>query len=91
LVTTNTYYIAALAQGTTVILPCLKLTTADWMLMDMASSSVASRVRTKCDYIPAMDLGTMFPDWMCEDAPEGETPTQGDYTPISVGALFGAR
>ena len=49
LITTNTYYIAALAQGATVILPCLKITTADWMLMDMASSSVASRVRTNCN------------------------------------------
>jgi hypothetical protein len=91
LVTTNTYYIAALAQGATVILPCLKTQTADWMLMDMASSSVASRVRTQCNLMIGTPAGTMFPDWACEDAPEGETPTQGDYTPISVGALFGAR
>jgi hypothetical protein len=67
------------------------------MLMDMANSSVASRVRTLCNYIPAMNLGTMFPTWACEDPPEGEVRTQGppgpagDYTPISVGALFGAR
>jgi hypothetical protein len=90
-ITANTYFIQALAQGTTVILPCLKTTTNDWMLMDLASSSTASRVRTNCNLTIGTDAGTLFPDWMCEDAPLGETPTQGDYTPISVGALFGAR
>lgn len=94
LVTSNTYFIAALfnAAGTQEILPCLKTTTNDWMLMDMANSSVASRVRTNCveDTGPTLP-GTVFPDWKCEDPPEGQVPTQGDYTPISVGALFGAR
>ena len=93
LVTTNTYYIAALVNpgNGQVILPCLKTTTADWMLMDMASSSVASRVRTLCNLTIGTPAGTLFPDWLCEDPPQGELRTQGDYTPISVGALFGAR
>ncbi|MFT3699108.1 MAG: hypothetical protein QM831_38535 [Kofleriaceae bacterium] len=94
LVTQNLYYIAALADssGTQEILPCLKTQTADWMLMDMSSASTAARVRTKCDLmVGPTPNGTIFPNWACEDAPAGQMPTQGAYTPTSVGALFGAR
>ncbi|HEY0253836.1 MAG TPA: hypothetical protein VGC41_20035, partial [Kofleriaceae bacterium] len=94
LITSSTYFIAALVDGNSnqTILPCLKTQTSDWMLMDLSSSSVASRVRTKCDLsVGPHPANTIFPDWACEDAPAGQTPTQGEYTPISVGALFGAR
>ena len=92
LITANSYYISALFSGSQEILPCLKATTSNWMLMDMASSSVASRVRTKCNLtVGPTTFGTIFPDWACEAAPEGQASTMGDYDPISVGALFGAR
>ncbi len=45
-VTKNTYYIESLTdQLNGVILPCLKTSTSDWLLVDMASSSIAQRVR----------------------------------------------
>ena len=100
LVTTNTYFIAALVNPNNgqEILPCLKTITGDWMLMDMANSSIASRVRTACNLmVGPTPSGTLFPEWKCEDPPAGEIRTQGgtgsagDYIPISVGALFGAR
>ena len=94
LVTTNTYFITALVDQLSgqMILPCLKATTGDWQLMDMASSTVSERVRTQC----ALTIGTrppstVFPNWECEAAPDGQKPTMGEFTPISVGALFGAR
>ena len=72
------------------ILPCLKVQTADWMLVDMASASIASRVRSHC-MITNMRQGAYFSSWACDDPPEAERTTQGDYIPTSVGALFGAR
>ena len=94
LITTSTYFITSLIDGGTgtVILPCLKTTTGDWLLMDMASSTEAQRVRTQCNLmVGPHPNGTIFPNWTCEDAPDGQNPTLGQYVPISVGALFGAR
>ncbi|HEY6035610.1 MAG TPA: hypothetical protein VIV58_15155 [Kofleriaceae bacterium] len=90
LVTTNSYYIAALGTGSGIILPCLSSTTGNWMLMDMASASVAERVRTTCPlFVGPSD--SIFTDWACDDPPEGQKSLEGDYIPSSVGALFGAR
>lgn len=91
LITTNTYFITALGNSGNVILPCLRTITGDWMLMDMASSSVTQRVRTKCDLSVGTQTGNEFPTWICEDAPVGQTPALGEYQPTSVGALFGSR
>jgi hypothetical protein len=94
LITTNTFFISALVDKNsgTVILPCLSVTTGDWMLMDMASSSVANRVRTQCNLsVGPAPPGTFFPLWDCEAPPAGQAPMLDMYQPISVGALFGAR
>jgi hypothetical protein len=92
LVMSNTYYITSLVDGFGIVLPCLKATTSDWLLMDMASSSVAQRVRTECNLVTGPhDSNTIFRNWECEAAPDGQKPTLGEFTPISVGALFGAR
>lgn len=91
LVTKSRYYIEELTDGfNTRILPCLDATTADWILIDMASSSVAQRVRTSCAV--TVEPGAFFADWECDQPPEGERnafPAQ--YTPTSIGALFGSR
>jgi hypothetical protein len=86
LVTKSRYFIEE-AGG---VLPCLDVNTADWLLIDMASSSVAQRVRTSCTEIVGPGL---FANWECEQPPDGErlAPTIPDYVPSSVGALFGAR
>jgi len=92
IVTKSQYYIEELtgSGGTPVYLPCLDAQTSDWLLLDVATSSVAQRVRTDCKLVvgPSDDI---FPDWKCDDAPAGEGPQFGPYTPISVGGLFGAR
>jgi hypothetical protein len=92
LVTKSQYYIEELTNGaaTYIYLPCLDAQTTDWLLLDVATSSVAQRVRTTCNLVvgPSDDI---FPDWKCDDAPAGEGPQFGPYTPISVGGLFGAR
>ncbi|HEY3801412.1 MAG TPA: hypothetical protein VGL61_02360 [Kofleriaceae bacterium] len=89
------YFIQSLVDGNEVVLPCLDLTTGDWQLFDFATTTVAQRVRTECDLtIGPTTSGaneTPFKNWACDDAPDGQNPTQGSYTPISVGALFGAR
>jgi hypothetical protein len=91
LVTRSSFYIESATDPTFgVILPCLKTSTADWLLVDMASSSVAQRVRTHC-MITNIRPGALFPTWDCDDPPEAERSTQGDYQPVSVGALFGVR
>jgi hypothetical protein len=90
LITKNTYYIAALGTQSAIILPCIEATTGNWVLMDMASASVAQRVRTRCDKVVGPS-DSIFTDWDCDDPPEGQAPTQGAYMPTSVGALFGAR
>jgi hypothetical protein len=91
LVATSNYYIHELEDPGSgiIILPCLDATTADWMLLDLASASVAQRVRTSC----ALTVGQadIFQDWACDDPPLGESSAFGDYVPRSVGALFGAR
>lgn len=91
----NFYYVESLYDSLNAlyILPCIKSTSADWLLIDTTSSSIAQRVRTSC-MITAIRTGTnvYFPNWACDDAPEGERNLQGmDYIPTSVGALFGAR
>lgn len=89
LVTTSNYYIEELVDSGFTVLPCLNATTADWLLLDLASGSTASRVRTSC----TLEVGQadLFPDWKCDVPPPGETPAFGEYVPLSVGALFGAR
>ncbi|MEJ7599092.1 MAG: hypothetical protein WKG01_14380 [Kofleriaceae bacterium] len=92
IVTKSQYYVEELtgSGGTPIYLPCLDAETSDWLLLDVATSSVAQRVRTTCSLVvgPSDDI---FPDWECDDAPAGEGPQFGGYTPISVGGLFGAR
>ncbi|HEY1548498.1 MAG TPA: hypothetical protein VGG28_11785 [Kofleriaceae bacterium] len=86
------YFIQSLVQGSQVVLPCLDLTTGDWELFDFASTTVAQRVRTVCNLtIGPTTSQTLFKGWKCDDAPDGQNPTQGTYMPISVGALFGSR
>lgn len=91
LVARSSYFIQQLGdQNGFIVIPCLKATTADWLLMDMASVSVASRVRTSC----ALVMGASddeFKNWACDATTEQETSTQGSYEATSVGALFGAR
>ena len=59
------------------------------MLLDMASSSIAQRVRTQCQL--TVGPATTFPMWACDTPPDGERSKVGDYAPSSIGALFGAR
>jgi hypothetical protein len=89
IVTSSNYYIEELTGGGLTILPCLNATTADWLLLDLASSSIASRVRTSC----SLEVGDadLFPNWECDVPPPGEQSAFGEYVPLSVGALFGAR
>ena len=89
LVTTSNYFVQQLTDGiSTVILPCLNADTADWLLIDMASESIASRVRTKCDLVVG-PADPPFINWACDDPPSNEQSKFGSYTPASVGALFG--
>ncbi len=88
-VTKSRYYTAELDSSTTIILPCLDATTGDWLLIDVASASVAERVRTECDL--TQGRADIFQQWACEDPPAGEQNTGMPYLPIAVGALFGAR
>jgi hypothetical protein len=94
IVARNSYYVESLydALNGIYILPCIKTTSADWLLVDLASSSISSRVRTHC-MITNIRTGAnvYFPNWQCDDPPPAEQSTQGDYVPTSVGALFGAR
>ena len=91
LVARSSYFIQQLGdQNGFIVIPCLKATTADWLLMDMASVSVAGRVRTSC----ALTVGPSddeFVHWACDTPTQQETSTQGTYEATSVGALFGAR
>jgi hypothetical protein len=89
IVTTSNYYIEELTGGGLTVLPCLNATTADWLLLDLANSSIASRVRTSC----SLEVGQadLFPNWKCDVPPPGEQSAFGEYVPLSVGALFGAR
>jgi hypothetical protein len=90
-VTRNSYYIESATDTTFgVILPCLKTSTADWLLVDLASSSIVQRVRAHC-MITNVRPGALFPNWACDEPPEAERSTQGDYIQTSVGALFGVR
>jgi hypothetical protein len=88
-VTSNSYYIESLSDGFQYILPCLKATTGDWLLVDLASSSIAQRVRSSCQLV--FRPGAYFSDWACDEPSAAERSTQGDYMPLAVGALFGAR
>lgn len=90
-VTRSNFYIESLINAASqLVLPCMKTESADWVLVDMASSSAAQRVRTHCE-ITHMRPGAYFSSWECDVPPEAERSTQGDYVPQSVGALFGAR
>jgi hypothetical protein len=90
LVTKSRYYVERLDDGVQVILPCLDATVGDWLLIDMASSSVAQRVRTQCDL--KFEQGAFFATWACDDPPAGETSKfAAPYQATSVGALFGSR
>jgi hypothetical protein len=76
--------------GRVVLLPCIDASTSDWLLLDMASTSIVQRVRTSCVAVDGPS-DTIFNDWDCDEAPLGERPAFGPYTPLSVGAMFGAR
>ncbi len=90
LITKSRYYIEELtAPFGQRILPCLDATTSDWMLIDMASSSVSQRVRTSCEVI--VGSGAFFDKWECDEPPAGERNAFTQYQPTSIGALFGSR
>lgn len=89
LVTTSNYYIEELQDQGFTVLPCLNASTADWLLLDLASGSTASRVRTSCELV--VGQSDLFPNWKCDVPPIGEQSAFGEYVPLSVGALFGAR
>jgi len=93
IVTTSNYYIQSLTGAFGIILPCLNATTADWLLLDLATTSIAQRVRTSCalEIGPAENPPNGFPNWKCDVPPLGERSAFGEYVPLSVGALFGAR
>ncbi|MGE0546417.1 MAG: hypothetical protein AB7O24_32165 [Kofleriaceae bacterium] len=91
LVTQSRYYIEQYESGASVVLPCLDVTTSDWLLIDMATSSIAQRVRTSCNPIVGNTNVMEFRNWACDTPPEGEVSTFPSYQPRSVGALFGAR
>ena len=94
LATKSRYYIEEYdPTGVQVILPCLDAATADWLLLDMASSSVAQRVRTSCQLTPnGGGPANVFQNWECDLPPLGERSMfLPNYQPSSVGALFGAR
>jgi hypothetical protein len=94
IVTRNQYFVESLYDQLSAIyvLPCMKTTSADWLLVDLASSSIAQRVRTSCQITAQRTANTYFDKWACDAAPAGEANTQGaDYIATSVGALFGAR
>lgn len=85
------YYIASLTSGFETLLPCLDVSTSDWLLVDLASASIAQRVRTYCN-VDAVGQPAIFSDWDCDLPPEGERNALPlDYQPGSLGALFGAR
>lgn len=95
LVTESRYFIKELETtlfgSPYILLPCLDGTTSDWLLIDVASSSISQRVRSRCDLEvgPSNDL---FRSWVCDDPPPGEGPAmQQQYVPLSVGAIFGER
>lgn len=89
IVTASNYYIEELQDSGFTVLPCLNATTADWLLLDLASGTTQSRVRTSCELL--VGQADLFPDWKCDVPPPGEQSAFGDYTSLSVGALFGAR
>lgn len=94
-VTTSNYFIQQLVATDQfgdphVVLPCLSADTSDWLLLDMASVSIASRVRTRCE-LAVGDAEPPFQNWACDAPAANETSKFGDFTPSSVGALFGAR
>ncbi len=90
LITKSRYYIEELTDGFGQrILPCLDATTADWLLIDLASSSVSQRVRTSCAVI--VGTGAFFDKWECDEPPAGERNGFTQYLPTSIGALFGSR
>lgn len=93
LVTKSRYYIEEYdPSGVQIILPCLDVSTHDWLLLDMASSSVAQRVRTACQLTPpGGGPSDFFMRWACDLPPLGEQSMFPIYQPTSVGALFGAR
>lgn len=94
LVVKNRYYIEEYdPTGLQVILPCLDVSTGDWLLFDMASSSIAQRVRTACQLTPAGGgPSDVFMNWECDEPPIGQKSAfPPNYQPTSVGALFGAR
>jgi hypothetical protein len=75
---------------TEIVLPCQLANTSDWLLMDMANLTVFDRVRTRCDLMTGQS-DDIFKKWKCDDTTPEETSAVSAYTPISVGALFGAR
>ncbi len=90
IVAKSRYYIEQLDNGIQTILPCLDGNTADWLLLDMASSSIAQRVRTSCSVFA--EPGAFFSMWECDTPPAGESSMfMPNYQATSVGALFGAR
>jgi hypothetical protein len=83
------YFIEELSDSFQVILPCMSVTSSSWMLMDVASISVADRIRTKCTAL--VSSGAFFANWTCADPPLGEQSTLGEYEATRASALFETR
>ena len=76
-------------SGTKVI-PEMQATVYDVVLADAVTGG-ATRIRALCDLQVIGGSTAEFPDWSCAAPNEAEAPAGGEYTPATVGAVYGAR
>jgi hypothetical protein len=83
------FHSSALVSGTLIVLPVMDATTADVVLIDGATTTLAQRVRSECLLVTGN--ADFFPNWECGDADEAETPKLGQFEAVALGALYGDR
>lgn len=72
------------------IIPEMQITVYDVFLADPVTGAT-TRIRASCQLMLIMNSDAQFPNWSCASPTESEAPTGGEFVPVGVDALFGAR
>jgi hypothetical protein len=72
------------------VVPEMQATVYDVLLSDPVSGAT-TRVRALCDLQVIDNTNAEFPNWSCADPLAGEAPTNGEFTPATIGAVYGGR
>jgi hypothetical protein len=74
----------------TKVIPEMQASVWDVLLSDPVSGAT-TRIRAMCKLQLIANSDAEFPNWSCAQADAGQAPANGEFTPATIGAVYGGR